>query len=117
MITTQRPIDRIFHALGDPTRRAFLEKLSHGPAPASSLAKTLKITLAAVIQHLHILEASGLARTKKIGRVRICEIEPKGFSVAEKWIADRRLLWERRYDKLGQLLSEAEEDEKSRRGR
>lgn len=99
-------IDRIFHALGDPTRRTMVERLSEGPASVSSLAEPLKITLAAVVQHLQILEESGLVRTEKIGRVRTCRVEPAGLSVVEKWVTDRRTLWEKRFDRLGDLLSE-----------
>src|SRR5678816_562643 len=83
----QKPdLDRIFHALGDPTRRAIVERLSRGPASVSYLAMPLGITLAAVVQHLQILEASGLVTTEKLGRVRTCSIEPAGLSLAEKWI-------------------------------
>ena len=102
----QLATDRAFHALGDPTRRAILEKLSHGPISVSTLAEPLDMTLAAVVQHLQILEESRLVRTEKIGRVRTCQIEPKGFALIEKWISDRRMLWERRFDRLGDLLSE-----------
>lgn len=99
-------IDQVFHALGDPTRRAMVEKLSEGPASVSSLAKPLDITLAAVLQHLQVLEESGLVRTEKAGRVRTCRIEPAGLSVAEQWISDRKSLWERRLDRLGDLLKD-----------
>jgi DNA-binding transcriptional ArsR family regulator len=102
-------IDRVFHALGDPTRRAIVEKLSERPLSASLLVKPLAITLAAVVQHLEILERSGLVRTEKVGRVRTCRIEPAGLSVAEQWISDRRQLWEQRFDRLGELLSETDE--------
>ena len=99
-------IDRVFHALGDPTRRAIVERLSEGPVAASHLAPPLKITVAAVVQHLQILEKSGLVRTTKIGRVRTCRIEPSGLSAAERWIEERRSMWERRFDRLGDLLAE-----------
>jgi DNA-binding transcriptional ArsR family regulator len=99
-------IDRVFHALGDPSRRAILEKLSEGPISVSRLADPLNITLAAVVQHLQVLEESGLAQTKKAGRVRTCRIEPAGLSVAAQWIGDRRSMWERRLDRLGELLAE-----------
>ena len=102
----QHATDRAFHALGDPTRRAILEKLSHGPISVSTLAEPLDMTLAAVVQHLQILEESQLVRTEKIGRVRTCQIEPKGFALIEKWISDRRIMWERRFDRLAGLLSE-----------
>jgi DNA-binding transcriptional ArsR family regulator len=101
----QRSVDRVFHALADPTRRALVEKLSRGPASVTDLAKPLAITLAAVVQHVQVLEQSGLVRTEKKGRTRTCRIEPQGLAVAERWIADRRSLWERRLDRLGELLS------------
>jgi DNA-binding transcriptional ArsR family regulator len=99
-------IDRVFHALGDPTRRAILEKLSDGPISVSRLAEPLDITLAAVVQHLQVLEESGLVQTEKLGRVRTCSIAPAGLAVAAQWIADRRSTWERRLDRLGDLLAE-----------
>lgn len=104
-------VNRVFHALGDPTRRAIVEKLSEGPISVSRLAKPLDITLAAVVQHLQVLEESGLVHTEKAGRVRTCRIETKGLSVAEKWIGDRRSMWERRLDRLGDLLAEPDESE------
>jgi DNA-binding transcriptional ArsR family regulator len=80
--------------------------LSEGAISVSSLAKPLEITLAAVVQHLQVLEKSGLVRTTKLGRVRTCRMEPKGLSVAERWINDRRSLWEKRLDRLGNFLGE-----------
>jgi DNA-binding transcriptional ArsR family regulator len=106
MLTQRVHVDRVFHALGDPTRRAIIEKLSEGPVSVSRLAKPLDITLAAVVQHLQVLEKSGLVHTEKIGRVRTCRIESKGLTLAECWIADRRSLWESRFDRLGKLLIE-----------
>jgi DNA-binding transcriptional ArsR family regulator len=103
-------IDRVFRALGDPTRRAIVEKLSEGPISVSQLAAPLHITLAAVIQHLQVLEESGLVQTEKIGRVRTCQIEPAALSAAEQWFAKRRSIWERRFDRLGDLLAEPDED-------
>ncbi len=102
-------IDRVFHALGDPTRRAIVEKLSEGPISVSRLAMPLAVTLAAVVQHLHVLEASGLVRTEKAGRVRTCRIDPAGLTVAEQWIGDQRSAWERRFDRLGDLLAGPDE--------
>jgi DNA-binding transcriptional ArsR family regulator len=102
-------IDRVFHALGDPTRRAILEMLSAGPLSVSRLAAPLDITLTAVAQHLQVLEESGLVHTEKVGRVRTCRMETVGFSVLERWIADRRSIWERRLDRLGDLLAEPDE--------
>ena len=102
-------IDRVFRALGDPTRRAILEKLSEEPISVSRLAEPLNITVAAVVQHLQVLEESGLVHTEKVGRVRTCRIEPEGLSVVEQWISDRRSTWERRFDRLGDLLAESDE--------
>jgi DNA-binding transcriptional ArsR family regulator len=99
-------IDRLFHALGDPTRRAMLDRLSQGPVSVSALAAPLGITLTAVAQHLQILEECGLARTEKLGRVRTCRIESAGFNVLEQWIRNHRTLWERRLDRLGTFLAE-----------
>jgi DNA-binding transcriptional ArsR family regulator len=110
-----RPVDRVFHALGDPTRRAMVERLSRGPASVSALAKPLAITLAAVVQHLQVLEESGLVRTQKIGRVRSCQIQPGGLKLAERWIADRRTGWERCFDRLEALLEDEKAPPASRR--
>jgi DNA-binding transcriptional ArsR family regulator len=103
--------ERVFHALGDPTRRALVERLSEAPASVSQLAEPLDISLAAVLQHVAVLEQSGLIRTEKVGRVRTCTIVPGGLSVIEQWIADRRSLWERRFDRLGRILAERETPE------
>ena len=98
--------DQLFNALGDPTRRAIVERLSNGPLSVSQLATPLEITLTAVAQHLQILEEAGLVHTEKLGRVRTCRVETTGLKVLETWIADRRSLWERRLDRLGDLLAE-----------
>lgn len=102
-------IDRVFQALGDPTRRAIIGRLSLGPQSVSGLAGPLAITLTAVAQHLQVLEESGLARTEKIGRVRTCRIERTGFQAVENWIANHRAHWDRRLDRLGDVLAEDEE--------
>lgn len=83
-----------------------VERLSRGPASVSTLAEPLDMSLAAVVQHLQVLEASGLVRTEKIGRVRTCRIEPQVLSNAESWIAQRRSMWERNLDRLGEVLAE-----------
>ncbi|HUK89752.1 MAG TPA: metalloregulator ArsR/SmtB family transcription factor [Blastocatellia bacterium] len=106
MLSQRAKINLVFHALGDPTRRAIVERLSQGPVSVSKLAAPLAVTLAAVVQHLQVLEESGLVRTEKVGRVRTCRIEPKGLTVVEQWIAERRSLWEKRFDRLGVLLAE-----------
>src|SRR3954453_23467931 len=102
-------IDGLFHAIGDPTRRAMLDRLSRGPQSVSALAEPLGITLTAVAQHLQILEACGLAATEKLGRVRTCRIEAAGFDALEQWIRDHRTLWERRLDRLWAVLEEEDE--------
>lgn len=99
-------IDRMFHALGDPTRRAILDRLCESPKSVSALAAPLGITLTAVAQHLQILEECALVRTEKAGRVRTCRIEPTGFDALERWIRDHRTAWEKRLDTLGALLAE-----------
>jgi DNA-binding transcriptional ArsR family regulator len=102
------PLDRVFHALSDPTRRSMLERLSRGPASVSELAAPFAISLAAVVQHVQLLEDSGVVRTQKVGRVRTCHLEFNRLGAAQRWIEDRRALWERRLDRLGDLLAEEE---------
>ena len=102
-------VDRLFHALGDPTRRAMLDRLSQGPVSVSALAAPLRITLTAVAQHLQILEECGLAHTEKLGRVRTCRIESAGFDALEQWIRNHRTVWERKLDRLGALLEEEDQ--------
>lgn len=99
-------MDRIFHALGDRSRRAIVKKLSYGPVSVSQLAVPLGITLAAVVQHLQVLEESGLVRTSKAGRIRTCRLEPSGLTAAQHWISELRSMWERRLDRLGEVLAE-----------
>lgn len=94
----------MFQALADPTRRAIVERLSKGPASVSELAKPLPMSLPAVVQHLQVLEQSGLVTTEKVGRVRTCTLDTSAMSRAEQWITERRQGWEKRLDKLGQLL-------------
>jgi DNA-binding transcriptional ArsR family regulator len=109
MPSSKATIDRVFHALGDPTRRAIVEKLSEGPLSVSRLAGPLDITVTAVMQHLQVLEESGLVHTEKVGRVRTCRVEPAGLSVLEQWISNRRSMWERRLDRLRDLLAEPDQ--------
>lgn len=109
MKKTAISIDRLFHALGDSTRRAILDRLAQRPESVSRLAQPLGITLTAVAQHLQILEESHLVKTEKVGRVRTCRIEPAGFRMLEQWIREHRLSWESKLDRLHELL--AEEDQ------
>jgi len=104
MIEFAASLDRMFEALADPTRRAMVERLSHGSASVSELAAPLPMSLPAVVQHLQVLEQSGLVRTQKIGRIRTCTIDTAALSEVERWINDRRTGWERRFDRLGALV-------------
>ena len=104
-------LDRAFQALADPTRRGMVARLSRGPASVSELARPLNISLPAVLQHLQILEQSGLVRSEKKGRVRTCRIEPGTLSQAERWMAEQRALWEGRLDRLEVHLEEIKAEE------
>jgi DNA-binding transcriptional ArsR family regulator len=107
-------VDAVFRALGDPTRRIMVEHLGKGPATVSQLAAPLDMTLSAVVQHLAVLESSGLVRSEKVGRTRTCTLEPGGLRLAQDWFAGQRALWERRLDRLGEVLAAdlpAERDE------
>jgi DNA-binding transcriptional ArsR family regulator len=106
-------VDRVFHALAEPMRRALVERLSAGPMSVSDLAQPFDVTLAAVVQHLQVLEESGIVRSEKVGRVRTCRLEAEGLKLAERWISERRTLWERRLDRLGELLAEGEPPQSS----
>ncbi len=103
----RRPeIARVFQALGDPTRRAMLERLSSGPMSVSFLAEPFDLSLAAVVQHLQVLEEACLVTTEKIGRVRSCRVEPAGLRAAEEWLRARRPEWDRKLDRLEQFLDQ-----------
>jgi DNA-binding transcriptional ArsR family regulator len=99
-------LDLLFHALSDPSRRSIVEQLSRGPASVSELAQPLDMTLAAVLQHVQVLESSQLVRSEKVGRVRTCRIETDALQTVERWVAQRRSTWEQRLDRLGDLLAE-----------
>jgi len=99
------PLDRTFQALADPTRRAIVERLTRAPVSVSELAKPLAMSLPAVMQHLAVLESSGLVQSEKRGRVRTCRVNPEALSLAERWISERRMEWERRLDRLGDYLA------------
>jgi DNA-binding transcriptional ArsR family regulator len=106
MLNQNERLDRVFQALADPARRDMIERLVRGPASVSLLAEPLAMSLPAVMQHLHVLEACGLVRSEKTGRVRTCHIEPPALRTAEDWIARQRTAWERRLDDLGGYLAE-----------
>jgi DNA-binding transcriptional ArsR family regulator len=104
MLNQSTLLDLTFQALADPARRSMLAQLTHGPTSVSDLARPLAMSLPAVMQHLAVLEGSGLVRSEKIGRVRTCRIEPQALSRAEQWINHRRIEWERHLDRLGEYL-------------
>jgi DNA-binding transcriptional ArsR family regulator len=118
MLNYEAALDRAFQALADPTRRAMVERLVQGPASVSELKRPLVMSLPAVMQHLAVLETSGLVVSQKAGRVRTCRINPAALAEAERWITERRLEWERRLDRLGEYLktlnSEGKSDEQDR---
>jgi DNA-binding transcriptional ArsR family regulator len=106
MVNQTVDLDRTFQALADKSRRSMVERLTSGPASVSELAEPLAMSLAAVVQHVQVLEACGVVRTEKVGRTRMCRIEPAAMTAAEHWIADRRRGWEARLDRLGDVLAE-----------
>ena len=110
MLNDSPKLDRAFQALADPVRRGMLARLSRGPASVSDLARPLPISLPAVLQHLKALEASGLVRSQKRGRVRTVRLEPKALSAAESWIAERRREWEAQLDRLEDYVAKLKAD-------
>ncbi|HLX98039.1 MAG TPA: metalloregulator ArsR/SmtB family transcription factor [Roseiarcus sp.] len=113
MLNYGAPLDLAFQALADPTRRAMVERLVKGPASVSELKAPIPMSLPAVMQHLAVLETSGLVVSQKSGRVRTCSINPAALAEAERWITERRLEWERRLDRLGEYLKTLESEGKS----
>ena len=108
MLNQSAALDGVFQALADPTRRWMVERLSRGPASVSELAEPLTMSLPAVVQHLKMLESSGLVRSEKQGRVRTCRIHADALRTAQHWIDARRDAWEQRLDRLGDFLRETE---------
>ena len=107
MTPASAQLDLAFQALADPSRRAMVERLSRGPASVSELAEPFTMALPSVLQHLQLLESSGLVRSVKSGRVRTCHLNPGALHQAERWIAERRAGWERAFDRLAAYLGEA----------
>lgn len=114
MLNQPTNLDLMFQALADPTRRAMIDRLSRGPASVSELAKPFAMSLPAVVQHLAALEHSGLVSSQKVGRVRTVQIEPEALSLAEQWINDRRTMWVKRLDRLGDFLAETADEPESK---
>ncbi|HKJ60590.1 MAG TPA: metalloregulator ArsR/SmtB family transcription factor [Hyphomicrobiales bacterium] len=104
-------LDPVFHALADPTRRAVLQRLGKGPATVSELARPFDMALPSFLQHLRVLEAGGLIRSKKAGRVRTCEIDMTPLTRAENWLAENRAMWVASFERLGEFLNEAQRGE------
>ncbi len=104
MTNNNAALDRVFHALADPTRRAIVARLCRGPASVGELAKPLSMALPTVLQHLRVLESSHLIRSEKDGRVRTCHLEPAAFSTIERWIGQQRIVWEQRLDRMETYL-------------
>ena len=113
MLDQRIDLDRTFQALADKSRRTMVERLALGPASVSELAEPLAMSLAAVVQHVQVLEACGVVKTEKVGRTRMCRIEGAAMTAAEGWIADRRRGWEARLDRLGDVLNEAASTEET----
>lgn len=106
MLNQSPTLDLAFHALSDPSRRAILERLAQSQASVSEIARPLTMSLPAVLQHLAVLETSGLVATRKVGRVRMCRIKPEALDLVERWVRARRQEWERRLDRLNDYLEE-----------
>ena len=105
MLKQREVVDRAFQALADPTRRSIVDRLSRGPASVTELAEPLPMSLAAVVQHVQLLEANGVVRSEKVGRVRTCRLEPSALAAVERWAGDCRATWEARLDRLGEHLA------------
>lgn len=98
-------LDRTFRALADPSRRSIIVRLTRSPASVSDLAAPLAMSLPAVVQHIDVLQKSGLVHSEKVGRVRTCRLEPAPMRLVEQWVAQHRANWENRLDQLGEVLS------------
>lgn len=111
MLHDPAQLDLMFQALADPARRQMVERLSRGPASVSQLAEPLAMTLSGVVQHLAVLEASGLVRSQKVGRTRTCTLDHNAIHPAEEWLTQRRTTWEKRLDRLGAYLDATKGDD------
>ena len=116
MVRAAQPLESVFRALGDATRRQVVERLGRGPASVSELAEPFRMALPSFVQHLRVLEDAGLVRSTKAGRVRRYELAPKRLRAAEAWLARQRVLWERRLDQLDAFLLQEKERRDDERG-
>jgi len=114
MLQRSAHLDQAFHALADPSRRAIVERLSSGPTSVTEIAAPFEMSLSAVLQHVKVLEESGLIRTEKVGRVRTCRIDPEALEGVERWVIERRTSWERRLDRLGTTLRANKDKDKEK---
>lgn len=114
MLNQQSNLDLMFQALADPTRRAIIDRLSRGPASVSELAEPFDMSLPAVVQHLQSLEHSGLVTSQKVGRVRTVQMQPEALNLAEQWLNERRTMWAKRLDRLGEFLAETADEPETR---
>jgi DNA-binding transcriptional ArsR family regulator len=105
----------IFHALADPTRRSVLGRLGRGPVSVSELAEPFDMALPSFMKHIRLLEATGLIRTRKEGRVRTCALEQKSLAVAERWLSQQRAVWEARTDRLEQFVTATHQKGRAKR--
>jgi DNA-binding transcriptional ArsR family regulator len=105
VLNQQPTVDLVFNALGDATRRRIVEQLGNGPQTVKELAQPLPMSLAAVLQHLQVLERAGLVASRKQGRARVCELDLAQLDALDSWVAARRRTWERRFDRLEASLA------------
>jgi DNA-binding transcriptional ArsR family regulator len=105
-------LDRVFHALSDPTRRAIVHRLIRGPASVSELARPFTMAMPSLLQHLQVLEDCRLIRSAKVGRVRTCEMQPAALDAAQTWLAEQRALWESRLDRMDDYIMSLQSKEK-----
>ncbi len=105
-------LDNVFRALADPTRRAVVQRLNKGPASVKELARPFDMALPSFMQHLRVLEDSGLVKSEKVGRVRTCAIETQELARAEKWLTEQRRIWEGKFDRLDAYLERLQQDQK-----
>jgi DNA-binding transcriptional ArsR family regulator len=110
MTSPSSHLDDVFQALGDPTRRAVLARLCKGPASVSDLAAPFRMALPSFVQHLRVLEDSGLIYSTKKGRVRTCHAKPQPLKGAESWIAAQRTMWEQRLDRFDAYVTQLYKD-------
>lgn len=106
MVKYSERLDRVFHALADPTRRAMVERLARSPASVSELGRPFDMSMPAIVQHLKVLEDAGILSSQKVGRVRTVQLEPDALVVPGEWIAGQRTPAEQRLDRLGAALAD-----------